>query len=269
MKKAMIALMISACAIAYAETNAVGKAKGKVNAKEALQRVYNQKLGGFVTKPGSKQGCIRFVNAQSKLSASEIEAVIKTIKTQMKHDIALCDGKAPTALPTADDIAAVKATLAVFVVDSPTLPVQLVAPDDRWAIVNVAKLSEGIKDDAVGKRIFARRARGEIIRTFSLLCGGGTSMYPGNIFTATSVKSMDSLTGDAMVVDMVPRYENYLKNIGVMPAYTVTYSRACMEGWAPPPTNEFQKAVAERVRAKLSKEPTKGMKIEYDPKTGR
>jgi hypothetical protein len=42
-----------------------------------------------------------------------------------------------------------------------------------------------------------------------------------------------------------------------------------MEGWAPAPTNEVQKAIAAQVKAEQSKEPTKGMKIKYDPKAGR
>jgi hypothetical protein len=55
----------------------------------------------------------------------------------------------------------------------------------------------------------------------------------------------------------------------VTPPYTVTYSRAYSEGWAPLPTNEFQRAVVERIKSKQGASPTKGLTIEYDPKKGR
>ena len=41
------------------------------------------------------------------------------------------------------------------------------------------------------------------------------------------------------------------------------YRKACMDGWAPAPTNEYQKAIWDQVHAI----PTKPIKIEFDPKT--
>ena len=72
-----------------------------------------------------------------------------------------------------------------------------------------------------------------------------------------------------MAVDMAQKYEVYLPKVGVTPPYTVTYSRAYAEGWAPDPTNKFQRAVVERIKAKQGATPAKGLKIEYDPKRGR
>lgn len=265
MKKSVMGFVITVGMMAIAQTNVVQNAE--VDPEAIVRRIYEEKLGGFVTKPGSKQGAVRIVNIQAKLPSAEIEAVVKTIKTQMEHDVAVVPGKPLSSkLPTAADVKAANATLALFVVDDDSLPTMLYAAEERWALANVAKLSEGLKDDAAGKRFFARRARGEILRAFSLLCGGGISMFAGNLFGVTSVSQLDTVATDGMVVDMVPRYEKYLQAVGVTPAYTIPYAQAYQEGWAPAPTNKFQRAVIEEIKAERAKEPTKGIKIKYDSK---
>jgi hypothetical protein len=45
----------------------------------------------------------------------------------------------------------------------------------------------------------------------------------------------------------------------------VPYKLACEEGWAPAPTNEYQKAIWDETHAI----PANPMKIEFDPKKGR
>ena len=61
---------------------------------------------------------------------------------------------------------------------------------------------------------------------------------------------------------MVDNYIAYLRAIGVKPAEKTTYRKACHEGWAPPPTNEVQKAIWEQIHSS----PDKPIKIEFDPK---
>lgn len=55
---------------------------------------------------------------------------------------------------------------------------------------------------------------------------------------------------------------NNMKESDVRPYRVAKYSEACQEGWAPPPTNEFQKAIWDKVHAI----PDKPMTIEFDPK---
>ena len=52
---------------------------------------------------------------------------------------------------------------------------------------------------------------------------------------------------------------------GVSKERRVPYRVACQQGWAPAPTNDYQKAVWEEVHAV----PSDPMKIEFDPKKGR
>ena len=61
-----------------------------------------------------------------------------------------------------------------------------------------------------------------------------------------------------------------LPELGVTPWKETTYKRACEEGWAPAPTNEYQKAVWDKVHAI----PDQPLKIKYQkpdqsPNTGK
>ena len=53
--------------------------------------------------------------------------------------------------------------------------------------------------------------------------------------------------------------------LGCAEAKFTTYKQACREGWAPPPTNDVQKAIWDQVRQM----PAKPIKIEFDPAKGK
>ena len=50
-----------------------------------------------------------------------------------------------------------------------------------------------------------------------------------------------------------------------VPQEVTTYKKACQEGWAPNPTNEWQQAIWDETRQL----PTKPIKIEFDKAKGR
>ena len=215
-----------------------------------LTKVYNEKFGGFVTQPGSLKGSIGFLNAQEKMPVSEIETVIATWHKLLQHTMAVKPVKAPKGLPSRADVQQAGVSVAIYVVDGGDFPSLLVAPEERWALVNVAKLSEGLKDDAVGKAMLKTRFRAELMRAFAFACGGAGSQYAGNIYGAVDVTQLDSLDADALIMDLVPRITEHLKQLGVTPARTITYIRAYQEGWAPAPTNDFQRAAIEKAKSR-------------------
>lgn len=91
------------------------------------------------------------------------------------------------------------------------------------------------------------------------------SNFPNSIMRLIrSEKDLDKL-GDVVPADVHARTIENLKTIGITPTQITTYLQACKLGWAPAPTNEFQKAIWEKVHAA----PKNPMKIEFDPKKGR
>ena len=133
----------------------------------------------------------------------------------------------------------------------------LVAPDSRWANVNVAALGDANLD---------KRIQREVLRAFSYLCGGVSSSYPNPMsYPVTNVKQLDLIENPELPIDVIMRFPEYLKLLGVTPYVQASYRTACRQGWAPAPTNDVQKAIWDKVHAA----PKTPMKIEFDPKKGR
>lgn len=227
--------------------------------KETKLRIF----GEDIVKPGSQQGKIAIVNAQKKLPAGEVDAAVAMLYKCAKFKFAMeAGGGAKSALDRAIGACAeYGANVALVIVDDATTPAMLVAPEDRWAVVNVGKLDAGIPAGALHDRMFAARCRKEIVRAFSLLCGGGASQFPGNMMSTATIADLDTVQ-EFIPIDMERRWSDYLANIGVRPAYQRTYKQACKEGWAPAPTNDVQRAIWEKVH----QIPDRPMTIEFDPK---
>jgi len=214
-----------------------------------------------VVRPGTGLKSVAIVNAQSRLAQKEIDEVARLL--DLSSDINVRS----IASANADPVSLLRTSgseVVVVVKDDATSPAMLVAPEDRWAVVNVSRLVDDLPGENAKRKFFVSRARKEIIRGFSLLCGGGSSQFPGNIMNAATIRMLDQIK-EQIPADMGYHYAEYLSQLGFKPKEWVPYEFACQEGWAPAPTNAVQKAIWDRVHA-IPKNP---MKIEFDPKKGR
>ena len=80
----------------------------------------------------------------------------------------------------------------------------------------------------------------------------------------TKVSDLDAITESSLPVDVLSRFPEYMKSLGVTPARQVRYRDACQQGWAPQPTNDYQRVIWEEYHS----EPTEPIRIKYDPKKG-
>ena len=208
------------------------------------------KAGGEVLKPGTFTGKVSIVNQQKKLNDADCTAVAAILAEATNCRIVADDG--------AD------AVVRLYLIDDSKEPTVLIAPEDHWGKLNMAKIVDDLPAERAKEKFFASRARKMIIKSLSLLIGGGSSQFPGNIMNAPTMRELDQCQ-ESIPVDMIDNYLAYLKAIGVTPAERTTYRKACREGWAPAPTNDVQKAIWDKVHAL----PEAPMKIEFDPKKGR
>ena len=81
---------------------------------------------------------------------------------------------------------------------------------------------------------------------------------------ASTIRETDFME-ESIPVDMINYWQRRLKALGITKKISATYLDACEQGWAPAPTNEYQKAIWDKVHAA----PKNPMKIEFDPKKGR
>lgn len=208
------------------------------------------KAGGELIKKGTFLGKVSVINAQSKLSTADCEAVVKMVAEATQCNIVVDDGTD----------AAVKLTI----IDDPNAPTLLLATEDHWGKMNVAKLVDDLPGETAKAKFFAPRGRKMLLKGLSLMLGGGASQFPGNVMNTTTIRQLD-MVQESLPIDMIDVYKEYLKPLGVTPAEKTTYRKACKEGWAPAPTNEVQKAIWD----KFHEVPTHGIEIKFDPKKGK
>ena len=269
MKKLMIACNIAVVAalIAVAETGAapsnnVEKAvKLSPAEKAARMEKFYAEFGGRLVKPGTGIGCTGFIDAKSGIAAADVQTVVKTISTQLKHQQKILSCEPLNGLPTRAMVEKLGLDVGVFIVSDDNLPVMLAAPEDRWALVNITKLRKGLKDDAAARVVFSVRCRGELQRAFSYACGCGSSQYNGNLMDVTEIEQIDSLNTELTVADTTARCRKYLESIKVVAPLLVTYRAAVKQGWAPAPTNEVQKTIWKENHDKIERGPANALKI--------
>lgn len=213
--------------------------------------------GGRIVKPGSQKGKVAFINTQGTVPAEVFKAAanLNAQMTGLNVVYEQTEAADPVALKQNS-----KADIAVIVVSDDKTPIMLAAVEDGWAVVNVKKLDRNLKSEEAKKKFYYERCLREVIRAFAVISGGVYSQYPGNIMSVTKVEDMD-LCKPFIPMDRVETILRYLEAHNVTPQRIVPYRKACQEGWAPQPTNDYQKAVWEDVH----NPPSKPLKVKFDP----
>jgi len=214
------------------------------------------RTGGQYEVPGSMQGEICLANCNSGAEDAWLREVADYLHRETDLNVTCTNGCA-FAWPQPKRVG----DFTVFVVDDKSLPSVLVATEDKWAAVNVARLRD------VRPQFFALRVKKELVRTFSQLCGGASSNYQGGL--SGPVRSLDDLDKKLdyrLQVDVRERILKYVREYGVIPQITTTYLAACRHGVAPAPTNEVQKVIWEKVKAEANAKPSNPMKITKEKK---
>lgn len=223
-----------------------------IERKAKLEAVVNQRVGGFIERPGTAKGSITYVNCQQKAPKAWIDESIAYFSEVTKFKINYAEGTFDIKNPK------VEGNIAIFIVDDDGLPTLLIAPENRWAMVNIAPIAQEKRPI-----FFEQRTKKELSRAFAYLCGATGSKYERSLTRGISSQTeLDKNPDYELPMDVVQRFWDYMKPLGVLPAQRATYLKACQEGWAPPPTNDVQKAVWEKVHAI----PDKPITIEFDPK---
>ena len=241
MKKTTLAALMAAFAATCLGADAVQPSAVKPDKHERMMRI----TGGRVVKPGTQRGEIACVNCQKSANTAWLEESVAYFAKCSRFKVTLSDGGFDILKPQ------VKGSLSIFVVDDANLPALLAAPDDRWALVNVAKLKSEMEP------FFKARVQKELSRAFSILCGAFASTFPQALPGAIAkAEDLDKYVDPSIPMDIIARFPSYAKAFGVTPAIITSYRNACKQGWAPAPTNDVQKAIWDEMHT-LPSEPIK------------
>ena len=258
MKKIICFLTVAACGFGlYAEVQQA-KQKLPIAPRKVDRETVLKRTGGPITRAAT--GHFAVINVQKAIDAS---AVKKSYGYFVGTTCIPCEYVETNgvAVKTVEAFKVPqRAAAAIYVVDDSALPMSLIACEAHWGVLNVRPL---LADNPSPEALQNRLDR-QMTRVAALTMGGGrVGQYRDSILaTATDAKGIDALPTENLSNDAVNGIRLNMKMIGVEPYLRTVYRRAVQEGWAPAPTNEYQKAIWDEVHAI----PQKPIKIEYNEK---
>ena len=222
----------------------------KMKKSEVRQRIYKH-FGGNLKVPGKQKGKVVIVDSAKDVPQQSLDAVIKQFDDSIHIAIEVQKGEFSFESPK------IQGEATIFIVDDVKLPMSLVAPESRWALVNVAKLK------SEKPQFYDARIRKETVRTLVALLGGCNSTYPDALTGCVlRAEDLDRFADTRLQVEIEQRLPSYIEKLGITPYVMTSYRKACEEGWAPAPTNDVQKAIWDKVHAL----PTEPIKIKPEEK---
>ena len=235
-----------------------------VQAEQLPRRRPAQPSGGLVyTQATGRHICI--VNAQKTASTEDLQKAVDAVIIHLHMPFAIVSvGKKSDANDAIGRAKKDGAVGAIVVFDEEQ------GAEKKWirkdVTLGVYRVNMAVLKRGAGKAVLADRLRKMVWRslawTVGLEAGGGPSSILDRAATLKDLDAISAMTPGPLqhnaMVDRLEKREVKMIKVG-------TYRTACMQGWAPAPTNDVQKAIWEKVHA-LPKNP---MKIEFDPKKGR
>lgn len=219
-------------------------------------------VGGHVLRPG--KGRVVVADCGGAFHTDNLLANIDEIAEKLHVSFLSVELKDATFSPP-EAVALMKRVggdIVLFYFSDPAYPISLVAPEAAWAAINVAALKADSPDEARLKL----RCRKMFARVMTQILGAPFTLNPGSpMQPVTGLATLDTMAVDRINFTDYNAMLSYLPKVGVTPSLKTTYKRACQEGWAPAPTNQWQQAVWDDVH----RIPGKPLQIKYDPGAGR
>ena len=204
------------------------------------------KTGGRIWAPTSGPA-ILLLNTQKRVPITALQHAPEQIQQILRLACTVKSTKAAVD-PVADATKALadKNVAAVIVIcDSPNQPALLVAPESRWALVNVAAL--GGSDVSADK--LTERVQKEIWRAFGYVMGAANSMFDHCVLKPVFTSAdLDALSAKMLCPEPFNKISTQAQRLGMQTIRFATYRKAVEEGWAPAPTNDIQRAIWEELK---------------------
>ena len=172
-------------------------------------------------------GKLVFVNA-SQVDDSCLKSAAGKICNILMMDAEVKKGKWSLA-DAKKSMEALGATAAVFVVDDPSLPMSLVAMEEKWGVANAS----GLDAETLAK---------ETLRVAIVVLGGASSKYPASVMRPVfSKEDLVKNAGSLVTIDALMAICPNLPSLGIKQFTMMDYADALEDGVAPPPANDVQR----------------------------
>jgi hypothetical protein len=280
MKRVMVVSMALAAALPLAAADA--KSAGPTNEEEYISVVTGKpvpkdgkytveqikardervmkKTGGFIhLKAEGPLAMLLDARAKPTATLDEVARVYK-LATHLDAQVAKeARGDVPPLEFAKAKMSAAKPLMLVMVVDGgPGQPILSVFPEERVGIVNADKLKGGDDPSAPEMRVMK-----EAWRAIGFVGGLGFSPAENDIMQPLySLKELDANRYPFIQPMNMARMQKMWKRFGVKKERRIPYRVAVQEGWAAQPTNDYQKAVWDQVKAEKERGPTNPITIQ-------
>ena len=219
-----------------------------------------KKTGGFIHQAAEGPQTL-LVDARAKPTAT-LDEVARVYKLATHLDAQVAKEARGDAAPldfAKAKMSAAKPLMLVMVVDGvPSQPILSVFPEERVGIVNADKLKGGDDPSAPEMRVMK-----ETWRAIGFVGGLGFSPAENDIMQPLySLKELDANRYPFIQPMNMARMYKMWKRFGVKKERRIPYRVAVQEGWASPPTNEYQRAVWDQVKAEKERGPTNPITIQ-------
>ena len=281
MKRVMVVSMALAAALPLAAAEAGEKSAGPTNEEEYISVVTGKpvpkdgkftveqikardervlkKTGGFIHLAAEGPQTL-LVDARAKPTAT-LDEVARVYKLATHLDAQVAKEPRGEAAPLAfarAKMAAARPLMLVAVVDGcADLPALSVFPEERVGIVNADPLGGGGDPAAPELRVTK-----EVWRAMAFV--GGLGFSPAENDCMQPIYTLEELDANrypfVQPMNMARMYRMW-KAFGVKKERRIPYRVAVQEGWAKPPTNDYQRAVWEQVKADKERGPTNPITI--------
>lgn len=219
------------------------------------QRIRNE--GGLVEAPYTGK-VIRILNLQKRPVAAAVETYRESVYGLFSFKVEASDAAAAPSVGESIRANRGNAGLVIALTEEAGDDRLVIAPENGWAVVNVAALAaDGPAADALDRRLVR-----ELWRATCHALGAANSMYPECVMkSVVSLKDLDELLISAPCPEIYEKMREGASRFGIGSVYRVTYQKACIEGYAKPPTNDLQKAIWDAAHDAKERGPANALQI--------
>lgn len=215
-------------------------------------------MGGRVTPPSNGKSVLFWDTTGKAKKAldgfTRYDDKILHLPYTLKNDSA---PSGMTAYKAACSAKSTKTPCVVYIYAEQGAPSLSVFPEDVIGCINITALA------AKDENVFEERLQKEIFRAFGLVLGGYfMPQMPCVLEPVYSVEALDTVRSKSLAPI---RFNGIIKSasqLDIPVLRSMPYSIAVKQGWAPPPTNDIQKAIWDRAHEDKERGPANGLKIE-------
>ena len=257
--------LAAACAFAEEYVSPVTGQPFREGGKYTLEQIkardarVMEKTGGFIVRE-AKGPLAVIVDARAKARAT-VDEVARLYRLGTRLDCAVekrpRGGAGPLAFAQSLMAEGSPLLVAAVVDGDDALPALSVFPEERIGIVNADRLAGGSDPSAREMRVAK-----ELWRAIGFIGGIGFSAQENDVMQPYyTIAELDANRHPYIQPMNMAKMQRMWRRFGVQKAARIPYRTACLEGWAPPPTNDVQRTIWEKVHSEKERGPAKALKI--------